>query len=129
MPKGSGLLAVDNIKLTNAKLSPLNGISLAELDEIISTQAVEIDASTLSTAHVESKYTDYKPGKPATTADPGLDEEGEIPDYVPSEEERNNANKKYNIVVELIKKVFNKIISFFKKTFHVLSLDWLFNII
>ena len=126
---GSGLLAVDNLKLVNATLVPFSGISLAELDELISSQAVEVDASTLSTAHVESKYVDYKPGKPATTADPGLDEEGEIPDYVPSEAERNDANKKYGIIAEFFTRVFNKIISLFQKLFQVLSLDWLFNII
>ena len=123
---GSGLLAVDNLKLVNATLVPFSGISLAELDEIISTQAIEVDASTLSTAHAESKYVDYKPGKPATTADPGLDEEGEIPDYVP---EDNDSEDKISKIIEVIKSFFTRIIGFIKETISKLPLEWLFNII
>ena len=119
---GSGLLAVDNIKLTNAKLSPLNGISLAELDQILSTQAIEVDANALSFAKTESKYSDYVPGSPATKADPGLDEEGEIPDYVP-----DNTNKNF-LIIEMLKSFIERIIAFFKNAFQSVSLDWLFSL-
>ena len=83
---GNGLLAVDNLKLVNATLVPMNGVSLAELNDIISTQAIEVDPATFSFARPTAKYPDYVPGTPATEADPGLDEEGSIPDYVPPSE-------------------------------------------
>ena len=87
---------------------------------------IEVDASTRSTAHVESKYPDYKPGKPATTADPGLDEEGEIPDYVP---EDNDSEDKISAIIEGFRSFFSRIINFFKNIISKLQLQWLFNII
>lgn len=104
---GSGLLAVDNIKLVNATLVPLSGVSVAELNEIISTQAVEVDISEFVVAKSESKYPDYKPGKPATTPDEGLDEEGSIPDYVAPDEPADGNGSSDNF--------FGKIIAFIKK--------------
>lgn len=119
---GEGLLAVDNIKITNAELVPFSGISLAELDQILSTQAVEVDPSVFSVAKTESKYPDYVPGTPAAKADPGLDEEGEIPDYVP-----DNTNKNF-LIIDMIKSFFNRIIAFFKNAFQAVTINWLFNI-
>lgn len=80
---GSGLLAVDNLKLVNATLVPMNGISLTELNELISTQAIEVDANAFSFARTESKYPNYIPQSYAPESDPDLDAEGFIPDYVP----------------------------------------------
>lgn len=123
---GSGLLAVDNIKITNASLVPLNGVSLSELDELISTQAVEIDPFAAKTSTPEYAQ--------AAADDPDIDPEGEIKDIETYVKENNaddndDANKKYGIIAELFTKAFNKIIEFFKNLFQVLSLDWLFNII
>lgn len=121
----SGLLAVDNIKLTNASLVPINGVSLAELNDIISTQAVEVDPAEFSFAKTEAKYPDYVPGTPATEADPGLDEEGFIPDYVPDSSTNNGGenigNDNTPDVEEpeecLLKTFFNKVVAFFKNIF------------
>ncbi|MEE1012198.1 MAG: vWA domain-containing protein [Acutalibacteraceae bacterium] len=114
---GSGLLAVDNIKLTNATLSPLNGISLAELDEIISTQAVEINP-------FEKKAETYTYVN-APADDPDIDPVGSIPTI----DEDDEDIIKQNILVNLLTKVFNRVVYFFKLLFQALSLDWLFNII
>ena len=115
---GSGLLAVDNIKLTNATLSPLNGISLAELDEIISTQAVEINP-------FEKKAETFTFVN-APADNPEIDPKGEIPDSVA---EDNDSQNKISEIIEVIKSFFIRIIRFFKETISKLPLEWLFNII
>jgi len=114
---GSGLLAVDNLKLVNATLVPFSGISLAELDEIISTQAVEINP-------FEKKAETYTYVN-APADDPDIDPVGSIPTI----DEDDEDIIKQNILVNLLTKVFNRVVYFFKLLFQALSLDWLFNII
>ena len=114
---GSGLLAVDNLKLVNATLVPFSGISLAELDEIISTQAVEINP-------FEKKAETYTYVN-APADDPDIDPVGSIPTI----DENDEDIIKQNILVNLLTKVFNRVVYFFKLLFQALSLDWLFNII
>ena len=132
---GSGLLAVDNIKLTNATLSPLNGISLAELDEIISTQAVEINP-------FEKKAETYTYVN-APADDPSIDPEGFIPTYEPSDpddddddfggifgddDDITNDDEAKLTILEKIKSFFERIVAFFKNAFSSLSIDFLFKI-
>jgi hypothetical protein len=112
---GSGLLAVDNIKLTNAALSPLNGVSLAELDEIISTQAVVIDPH----APKSATYTFVD----APADDPNIDPEGSIPTLEVVAE-----NNKYVSILDTIKSFFARIFEFLKNAFQSISLDWILKI-
>lgn len=120
--EGSGLLAVDNIKITNATMVPMNESNLANIDESLSAQAVEVSPSVFSISRTESKYADYKPGKPATTADPGLDEEGEIPDYVADSDDSNNTMTIIDKLVSLFKDLLARIFSFIKTAVSAISL-------
>ncbi len=120
--EGSGLLAVDNIKITNATMVSMNASNLANIDESLSAQAVEVNPSVFSISRTESKYADYKPGKPATTADPGLDEEGEIPDYVADSDDSNNTMTIIDKLVSLFKDLLARIFSFIKTAVSAISL-------
>ena len=112
---GSGLLAVDNIKITNASLVPLNGVSLAELNEIISTQAVVIDPH----APKSATYTFVD----APADDPNIDPEGSIPTL-----EIVAENNKYVSILDTIKSFFARIFEFLKNAFQSISLDWILKI-
>lgn len=90
---GSGLLAVDNIKLVNATLVPFNGVSLADLNSLISSQSVELDAGTFSLGIPVTNYPDYVPEAPGSGSDPYLDAEGYIPDYDEYKEQVHEENK------------------------------------
>lgn len=116
---GTGLLAVDNIKLTNATLSPLNGVSLAELDQLISTQAVEINPFEKNPGPVV--FAD------APADDPNIDPAGEIP-FVETPADDNGTDNKYSSIIEMFKSFFERIFDFFKKTFQSISFDWLFSL-
>ena len=117
---GSGLLAVDNLKLVNATLVPFSGISLTELDELISTQAVTI---TNPLAPKAPTYTFVN----APADDPNIDPAGSIPDYDPNKPADNEPEKSplekvldaiYNLInkiIELVKKTVELIISFVQK--------------
>ncbi len=115
----SGLLAVDNIKLTNASLVPINGVSLAELNDIISTQAVEFNPFEEKTEnHIFAE---------APADNPAIDPEGSIPvlSYQPSDDDNigeDNGNADIIPDVEepeecLLKTFFNKVVAFFKNIF------------
>ena len=108
---GSGLLAVDNIKLTNASLSPLNGVSLAELDQILSTQAVEVDPHEVKSA----THTFVQ----APADDPNIDPEGSIPTHEAVAEQN-----KFTSIIEMIKSFLERIIAFFKNALASLPVDW-----
>ena len=112
---GSGLLAVDNIKITNASLTPLSGVSLAKLNEIISTQAVEIDPY----ASKPASYTYVQ----APADDPNIDPEGSIPTLEVVAE-----NNKYVSILDTIKSFFARIFEFLKNAFQSVSLDWILKI-
>ena len=109
-----GLLAVDNIKITNATMVPMNESNLANINENLSAQAVEVNPSVFSVSRTESKYADYTPGKPATTPDAGLDEEGEIPDYVPDSNDSNDATSIIDKLITLFKDLIARIFGFIK---------------
>lgn len=111
---GSGLLAVDNIKLTNASLSPLNGASLAEYEQLIYAQAVEIDPHAPKT----ETYTFVQ----APADDPAIDPEGSLP-VIEFSQEEIEANQKLSII-ERIKSFFTRIIEFFKNSFGSFQIDW-----
>ncbi len=115
---GNGLLAVDNLKLVNATLIPFSGISLAELNDLISTQAVEINP-------FEKKAETFTFVN-APADDPNIDPEGEIPNYVP---EDNDSEDKISAIIEGFRSFFSRIINFFKNIISKLQLQWLFNII
>ncbi len=105
---GSGLLAVDNIKVVNASLVPLSGVSLAELDAIISTQAVEIDTFAPNSENVEFVT--------APADNPSIDPVGSIPDGIiqPSGDGPDDNSNIYgflDMVIDFIGRFFN----FFKK--------------
>ena len=112
---GSGLLAVDNIKITNAALVPLNGVSLTELNELISTQAVEIDPH----APKSATYTYVQ----APADDPDIDPEGSIPTLEVVAE-----NNKYISIIDTIKSFFARIFAYLKNAFQSFSFDWILNI-
>ncbi|MBR6785229.1 MAG: VWA domain-containing protein [Clostridia bacterium] len=105
---GSGLLAVDNIKLVNATLVPFSGISLAELDELLSTQAVEINPF--------EQRAENPTFVNAPADDPNIDPAGSIPDYVPSDDNSNgDEGKTVNKFIEFVINFINKIIEIIKK--------------
>ncbi|MBR3817969.1 MAG: hypothetical protein IKJ41_02370 [Clostridia bacterium] len=112
---GSGLLAVDNIKITNASLVPLNGASLAELDQILSTQAVEVDPH-------EVKPTAYTFVQ-APADDPNIDPEGSLP-TLESVAEQKAEQDKFTAIIEMLKSFFARIIEFFKNALNSLPIDW-----
>ena len=114
---GSGLLAVDNIKLTNATLSPLNGVSLAELDQLISTQAVEIDPF--------APKSETPTFVQAPADDPNIDPEGSIPALEDPADNTTATNNKYAAIIETIKSFFARIFAFLKNAFQSISLDWI----
>lgn len=109
---GSGLLAVDNIKIVNATLVPLSGVSLAELEAIISTQAVEINPN-------EMKYS------PVTFVDapadnPAIDPEGKIPtleEYIAIHGSGNNGDDHSGAdsLADKLIAIVEKVIDFIKK--------------
>ena len=109
---GSGLLAVDNIKFTNASLVPVNGVSLAELDAIISTQAVEIDPNEVKSAPVT--FVD------APADDPNIDPEGRIPtleEYIAIHGSGNNGDDHSGAdsFADKLIAIVEKVIDFIKK--------------
>ena len=112
---GSGLLAVDNIKITNASLVPLNGASLAELDQILSTQAVEVDPH-------EVKPTAYTFVQ-APADDPNIDPAGSLPS-LESVAEQKAEQDKFAAIIEMLKSFFARIIEFFKNALNSLPIDW-----
>ncbi len=116
---GSGLLAVDNIKITNASLVPLNGASLAELNQITSTQAVEVDPHAVKPA----TYTFSQ----APADDPNIDPMGSLP-TLESVAEQKAEQDKFTAIIEMIKSFIERIIAFFKNAIKSLPLDWLFKI-
>ena len=116
---GSGLLAVDNLKLVNATLVPFSGVSLAELDQILSTQAVEINPFEKKTGPVVFAE--------APADDPNIDPAGEIP-FVEPPADDNGTNNKYSSIIEMLKSFIERIIAFFKNAFQSVSLDWLFSL-
>lgn len=116
---GSGLLAVDNIKITNAALVPLNGVSLAELDELISTQAVEVNPYEVKSA----TYTYSQ----APADDPDIDPEGSIP-TLETVDQNNAEQNKFTAIIEMLKSFIERIFAFFKNALQSLPIDWLLNI-
>lgn len=116
---GSGLLAVDNLKLVNATLVPFSGVSLAELDQILSTQAVEINPFEKKTGPVVFAE--------APADDPNIDPAGEIP-FVEPPAENNATQDKFTAILEMIKSFLERIIAFFKNALNSLPIDWLLNI-
>lgn len=108
---GSGLLAVDNLKLVNATLVPMNGVSLTDLNSLISSQSVELEAGTFSVAAPESKYPDYVPDAPGSGFDPDLDPEGYIPDYDEYKEQQFEEDKQtfFEMVVDFFKTIIERI--------------------
>lgn len=116
---GSGLLAVDNLKLVNATLVPFSGVSLAELDQILSTQAVEINPFEKKTGPVVFAE--------APADDPNIDPAGEIP-FVELPADDNGTDNKHFSIIEMLKSFIEKIIAFFKNAVQSVSLDWLFSL-
>ncbi len=108
---GSGLLAVDNLKLVNATLVPFSGVSLAELDQILSTQAVEINPFEKKTGPVVFAE--------APADDPNIDPAGEIPTHEAVAEQN-----KFTSIIEMIKSFLERIIAFFKNALASLPVDW-----
>lgn len=112
---GSGLLAVDNLKLVNATLVPFSGVSLAELDQLISTQAVEYDFFAEKTS--PATYVD------APADDPNIDPAGSLPS-LESVAEQKAEQDKFAAIIEMLKSFFARIIEFFKNALNSLPIDW-----
>ena len=120
---GTGLLAVDNIKLTSAAPAPISNVSLTELSALISTQAVEIEPGTFGVEVSESKYPDYTPDKPSVSnPDPNLDIEGSIPDYDEYKEIYLEETK--TAIFEMIVDFLMKIVEFIKHFIQVIPTVW-----
>ena len=120
---GTGLLAVDNIKLTSAAPAPISNVSLTELSALISTQAVEIEPGTFGVEVSESKYPDYTPDKPSVSnPDPNLDIEGSIPDYDEYKEIYFEETK--TAIFEMIVDFLMKIVEFIKHFIQVIPTVW-----
>ena len=102
---GSGLLAVDNLKLVNATLVPLSGVSVAELNEIISTQAVEFNP-------FEKKAETFTFVQ-APADDPNIDPEGSIPTVI-TPSDSNAGTVEENPAIGFLKEIISKIVDFFK---------------
>ncbi len=103
---GSGLLAVDNLKIVNATLVPLSGVSVAELNEIISTQAVEFNP-------FEKKAETFTFVQ-APADDPNIDPEGSIPTVITPSDSNTETPNEENPVIGFLREIFNRIIDFFK---------------
>lgn len=118
---GGGILAVDNVKVVNATLVPTTAANLAEISELMTMAATEVDASTFSVASTsaEKDYSDYIPAAPGSGADLSIDPEGEIPDYIPDSTPDETPDDSGAEEPEecLLKTFFNKIVAFFKKIF------------
>lgn len=87
---GTGLLAVDNIKITNAQLVPISNANIAQVNELI-TMAVSPDGYNPFVATVtEPTFVN------APADDPNVDPVGSIPDYVPTQPDDNSGNEGNN---------------------------------
>ncbi|MBR2867757.1 MAG: hypothetical protein IKB88_01665 [Clostridia bacterium] len=101
-----GLLAVDNIKFTNASLVPISDISLAQLNEIISTQAVQIDPFAPKTENVVFVK--------APADDPDIDPAGLIPFVEPAAQPDETPD--FEGFVDYVIYIIEKIIAFVKSS-------------
>lgn len=71
---GDGVLAVNNIKLTNATLATTTTADLPMVASLMMMSATPVDESEVNNRGYETKYPDYVPSEPATTnPDPDLD--------------------------------------------------------
>lgn len=71
---GSGMLAVNNIKLTNAELVSTSAADLPMVTNLMMMSATPVDVSTLNTRGYANQHPDYVPEKAGTTnPDPDLD--------------------------------------------------------
>lgn len=124
---GSGLLAVDNIKVANATLVPFSGVSLASLNSLISTQSVALEPGTFS---VETPAAPTYVKAPADN--PNIDPVGSIPtidkvivnngsdDSVNKDED---SGKTFKAFVDQIIKFFKNIIDQIREIIEALSLN------
>lgn len=71
---GSGILAVNNIKLTNAELVSTSTADLPTVSNLMMMSATPVEVSTLNTRGYANQHPDYVPEKAGTTnPDPDLD--------------------------------------------------------
>lgn len=71
---GTGILAVNNIKLTNAELVSTSAADLPTVSNLMMMSATPVEVSTLNTRGYANQHPDYVPEKAGTTnPDPDLD--------------------------------------------------------
>lgn len=71
---GTGILAVNNIKLTNAELVATSAADLPTVANLMMMSATPVEVSTLNTRGYANQHPDYVPQQPGTTnPDPDLD--------------------------------------------------------
>lgn len=114
---GSGLLAVDNLKLVNATLTPFSGVSLDSLNALISTQAVEIENGAFSVETPEAPtFVD------APADNPNIDPAGSIP--TTEEFNKQEFDKDKKALFEMIVDFLMKIVEFIKHFIQVIPTVW-----
>lgn len=103
--EGSGLLAVDNIKVTNATLVPFSDVSLASINTLISTQSVQLDSFSVESQNKSHTFIQ------APADDPNIDPEGSIPSYEDYKEQQFEKDKQkfFELVVDIFRRLVESI--------------------
>ncbi len=103
--EGSGLLAVDNIKVTNATLVPFSEVSLASINALISTQSVQLDSFSVESQNKSHTFIQ------APADDPNIDPEGSIPSYEDYKEQQFEEDKQkfFELVVDIFRRLVESI--------------------
>lgn len=112
---GSGILAVNNIKVVNGALMPIMMSMMPRARMMMAAPAEDYDPNVPE----ETIITPPENDNTIVNPDPDLDVEGEIPEYIP-EENVNDSDNILNIFEDIlaeIKSFFDMIIRFFKTLF------------
>lgn len=113
---GTGLLAVDNIKLTNAELSPLNGASLVTLNSLISMPSVEVDPF--------EKQPETFDFVQAPADNPFIDPEGSIPDIDEIGGTDGSTEEPVKNFFDIVVDFFRNVIERIKEVLQALPVFW-----
>lgn len=113
---GTGLLAVDNIKLTNAELSPLNGASIVTLNSLISMPSVEVDPF--------EKQPETFDFVQAPADNPFIDPEGSIPDIDEIGGTDGSTEEPVKNFFDIVVDFFRNVIERIKEVLQALPVFW-----
>lgn len=116
---GSGLLAVDNIKITNATLEPISNVSLNSINELISLESVALEAGTFSVAAPETPtFVD------APADNPFIDPEGSIPDIDEIGGTDGSTEEPVKNFFDIVVDFFRNVIERIKEVLQALPVFW-----